>query len=62
MRLIVDTIWAQGGKRLSFTCGARETQALNSLGPVHWLYRIRYLNSSVTHAPWGTLEIHVRRT
>ena len=35
MRLIVDTRWAEGAKRLCFTCGARETQALNSLGPVH---------------------------
>ena len=32
MRLIVDTRWAKGAKRLCFTCGARETQALNSLG------------------------------
>ena len=32
VRLIVDTRWANGAKRLSFTCGARETQALNSLG------------------------------
>ena len=32
MRLIVDTRWAKGAKRLCFRCGARETQALNSLG------------------------------
>ena len=32
MRLIVDTRWAKGAKRLCFTCGARKTQALNSLG------------------------------
>ena len=32
MRLIVDTRWAKGAKRLCFTCGARETQALNFLG------------------------------
>ena len=32
MRLIVDTRWAKGAKRLSFTCTARETQVLNSLG------------------------------
>ena len=35
MRFIVDTRWAEGAKRLCFTCGACETQALNSLGPVH---------------------------
>ena len=28
MRLIVDTRWAEGAKRLCFTCGARENQAL----------------------------------
>ena len=32
MRLIVDTRWARGAKRLCFTSGACETQALNSLG------------------------------
>ena len=32
MRLIVDTRWAKGAKRLCFPCGTRETQALNSLG------------------------------
>ena len=32
MRLIVDTRWAKGAKRLCFTCGARGTEALNSLG------------------------------
>ena len=42
MRLIVDTRWAEGAKHMCFTCGARETQGLNFLGPVHWLYRIRY--------------------
>ena len=31
MRLIGDTRLAKGSKRLCFTCGARETQALNSL-------------------------------
>ena len=42
MRLIVDIRWAEGAKRLCFTCGARQTQALSALDPVHWLYRIRY--------------------
>ena len=32
MRLIVDTRWVDGAKRLCFTCGARETLAFNSLG------------------------------
>ena len=32
MRLIVDTRWAKGAKRLCFACSARKTQALNSLG------------------------------
>ena len=45
MRLIVGTKWAEGAKRLRFTCGAREIQALNSLGPI----RIR-------HTPWERLR------
>ena len=32
MRLIVDTRWDKGAKRLCFTCGARETPARTSLG------------------------------
>ena len=42
MQIIAGTTWGEGAKRLCFTCGARDTQALNSLSPVHWLYRIRY--------------------
>ena len=45
MRVVEDTTRAEGTKRLCFTCGARETQALNSLGPV----RIR-------HTPWERLR------
>ena len=48
MRLIVDTRWAKGAKRLCFTCCARETQALNSLGFLYeeiLVYDIRLGNS-----------------
>ena len=34
MRLIVDTRQAKSAKRLCFTCGARKTQTMISLGPV----------------------------
>ena len=30
MRLIVDTRWAKGAKRLSFTCATREAEAFGT--------------------------------